>query len=185
MIETYSFLDDELALQEIRKHKWIESEKKGEEIGFATAAVDWMFKYGQSWKQFRLDLQNAPNRFQERRGYRRFRVSLPLKILVDYKYLVSSTQDFSLIGCACSLPEFIKEQTKIDVSIQLKARGTSKRPVIFHFSSRVCRITKPPVNSVNICYQAFLPFSEAFRDYLRSSANFHEDTSLQENRPRR
>ncbi|MCK5013580.1 MAG: hypothetical protein KAS66_07155 [Candidatus Omnitrophica bacterium] len=49
----YSFLKDELALEEIRKHKWIESEKQKKEIGFATAAVDWIKKYGQSWKAFR------------------------------------------------------------------------------------------------------------------------------------
>ena len=42
MTEHYSFLNDELALLEIRKHKWIESEKCGREIGFASAALDWI-----------------------------------------------------------------------------------------------------------------------------------------------
>lgn len=49
----YSFLNDTLALEEIRKHKWIESEKAGREIGFATAAVDWIKKYGEQWLRFR------------------------------------------------------------------------------------------------------------------------------------
>ncbi len=49
----YSFLNDTLALEEIRKHKWIESEKAGCEIGFATAAVDWVKKYGEGWLRWR------------------------------------------------------------------------------------------------------------------------------------
>ena len=48
----YSFLKDELALNEIRKHKWIESEKCGCEIGFATAAFDWIKRYGYAFKQY-------------------------------------------------------------------------------------------------------------------------------------
>lgn len=63
----YSFLKDELALLEIRKHKWIESEKLGREIGFATAACDWINKYGEGWKQFRLETEDAKNVLTERR----------------------------------------------------------------------------------------------------------------------
>lgn len=63
----YSFLKDELALLEIRKHKWIESEKLGYEIGFATAAYDWINKYGDAWKKFRLETENNKNILTERR----------------------------------------------------------------------------------------------------------------------
>ena len=56
----YSFLNDTLALEEIRKHKWIESEKAGCEIGFATAAVDWVKKYGEGWLRWR-NIQVASN----------------------------------------------------------------------------------------------------------------------------
>lgn len=63
----YSFLKDELALLEIRKHKWIESEKLGREIGFATAAHDWINKYGAAWKQFRMQTENNQNVLTERR----------------------------------------------------------------------------------------------------------------------
>ena len=55
MKKQYSFLKDELAITEIRKHKWIESEKAGCEIGFATAAYDWVTKYGEAWLQFRKE----------------------------------------------------------------------------------------------------------------------------------
>jgi hypothetical protein len=54
-MKKYPFLKDELAINEIRKHKWIESEKAGQEIGFATAAVDWINKYGEAWLQFRRE----------------------------------------------------------------------------------------------------------------------------------
>ena len=63
----YSFLKDELVLNEIRKHKWIESEKLGKEIGFATAAHDWIKKYGELWKQYRSKNQDLNNIFAERR----------------------------------------------------------------------------------------------------------------------
>ena len=49
MKNDYPFLKDQLALQEIYKHKWIESEKAGREIGFASAAVDWITRYGADW----------------------------------------------------------------------------------------------------------------------------------------
>lgn len=54
MTDTYSYLNDELALNEIRKHKWIESEKLGREIGFASAAIDWIQKYGAEFRRYRM-----------------------------------------------------------------------------------------------------------------------------------
>ena len=57
MENDYSFLKDELALNEIRKHKWIESEKCGREIGFATAAFDWIKRYGYAFKQCRDNME--------------------------------------------------------------------------------------------------------------------------------
>ncbi len=34
---------------EIERHKWIESEKKGTDIGFEIALVDWMSKHRNGW----------------------------------------------------------------------------------------------------------------------------------------
>ena len=50
---SYSFLDDQFARHEIRKHKWLISEKAGYEIGFATAALDWIENYGDTWRFYR------------------------------------------------------------------------------------------------------------------------------------
>lgn len=45
----FIFFQNPALLQEIRKHKWIESEKAGRDIGFATAAFDWMTKHYETW----------------------------------------------------------------------------------------------------------------------------------------
>jgi hypothetical protein len=39
--------------EEILKHKWIESEKAGSDIGFEKALLDWIVKYRSSWRNKR------------------------------------------------------------------------------------------------------------------------------------
>ena len=39
--------------EEILKHKWIESEKAGSDIGFEKALLDWIVKYRSSWRSKR------------------------------------------------------------------------------------------------------------------------------------
>jgi len=38
-------------VDEISRHKWLESEKAGRDIGGNTAARDWMQRYYEHWKQ--------------------------------------------------------------------------------------------------------------------------------------
>jgi hypothetical protein len=40
--------------EEILKHKWIESEKAGTDIGFEKALLDWIFKHRASWRDRRI-----------------------------------------------------------------------------------------------------------------------------------
>ena len=40
--------------EEILKHKWIESEKAGADIGFEKALLDWIVRYRSNWRQKRL-----------------------------------------------------------------------------------------------------------------------------------
>ena len=40
--------------EEILKHKWIESEKAGADIGFVKAFLDWIVKHRSNWRQNRL-----------------------------------------------------------------------------------------------------------------------------------
>ncbi len=39
------------------KHKWIESQKKGKDIGFERALLDWVCKYRDEWKAERRAAQ--------------------------------------------------------------------------------------------------------------------------------
>lgn len=39
--------------EEILRHKWIESEKKGKDIGFERALLDWIRKHRENWRQTR------------------------------------------------------------------------------------------------------------------------------------
>jgi hypothetical protein len=39
--------------EEILRHKWIESEKAGHDIGFEKALLDWIVKHRSSWRNQR------------------------------------------------------------------------------------------------------------------------------------
>ena len=39
-----------LQLEEVRRHKWIESEKQNRDIGFEEALVDWMKNHREDWR---------------------------------------------------------------------------------------------------------------------------------------
>ena len=39
---------------EILKHKWIESEKAGRDIGFEKALLDWIVKHRSTWRERRM-----------------------------------------------------------------------------------------------------------------------------------
>jgi hypothetical protein len=40
--------------EEILKHKWIESEKAGKDIGFEKALLDWIVKHRSNWRAKRM-----------------------------------------------------------------------------------------------------------------------------------
>ena len=40
--------------EEILKHKWIESEKAGTDIGFEKALLDWIVKHRSNWRERRM-----------------------------------------------------------------------------------------------------------------------------------
>jgi len=39
--------------EEILKHKWLESEKAGHDIGFEKALLDWIVKHRSAWREKR------------------------------------------------------------------------------------------------------------------------------------
>ena len=46
---------------EILKHKWIESEKAGADIGFEKALLDWIVKHRSNWRERRMR-ENRPGK---------------------------------------------------------------------------------------------------------------------------
>jgi hypothetical protein len=44
--------------EEILKHKWIESEKAGHDIGFERALTDWIVKHRANWRKTRQTATN-------------------------------------------------------------------------------------------------------------------------------
>jgi len=46
--------------EEILRHKWYESEKKGHDIGIELAQIDWRIKHGSHWRK---DWQQKRSRF--------------------------------------------------------------------------------------------------------------------------
>ena len=46
--------------EEILKHKWIESEKAGSDIGFEKALLDWIVRHRSNWRQKRLKEGRGP-----------------------------------------------------------------------------------------------------------------------------
>ncbi len=45
--------------EEILRHKWIESEKAGHDIGFERALLDWILKYRSAWREKRQRQQKG------------------------------------------------------------------------------------------------------------------------------
>jgi hypothetical protein len=45
--------------EEILRHKWIESEKAGHDIGFEKALLDWIIRHRSSWRAQRQDAKQA------------------------------------------------------------------------------------------------------------------------------
>ena len=68
MIKTINadLLRNEVVRQEIEKHKWIESEKAGYDIGYERAAEDWLNRYSELWMQKHLNQANKPKRTAKR-----------------------------------------------------------------------------------------------------------------------
>jgi hypothetical protein len=39
--------------EEVLKHKWLESEKKGYDIGYSAALIEWILKHRTNWRNHR------------------------------------------------------------------------------------------------------------------------------------
>jgi len=156
--------------QEALRYKWIESEKKGEEIGFATAALDWIKRYGVSWQQFRLGLKRSENLLLEKRRHRRFAYHFPIFLMAQNTCLARRTDNISLIGLSCTIPADIPHNTKTEVTIRFVEERLPIPRWRFQFTSRIARIKKLKCSQADSPFQIFIPFDEKVRDYIRANA---------------
>lgn len=54
---------------EILKHKWLESERLGYDIGFERALLDWIRKHRESWRTARRHQQNTQGSGTSAKGF--------------------------------------------------------------------------------------------------------------------
>ena len=47
-----ALLTDKEVVEEINRHRWLESEKAGHDIGFEPAAEDWLKRFSTAWMQY-------------------------------------------------------------------------------------------------------------------------------------
>lgn len=117
MKKGYPYLSDPRALAEIRKHKWLESQKQGIEVGFATAALDWIKKYGPEWlKVHNIDNVSA-EAFIEKRKYRRYDLDRMVDLFRDNAVILANSINVSFFGLLCRTREYIAPGSPVTVHI--------------------------------------------------------------------
>ncbi len=52
-------LNNKKVIEEIDRHRWIESEKAGRDIGFDQASTDWLERFSQAWMNYHMPKQKS------------------------------------------------------------------------------------------------------------------------------
>lgn len=157
-IDAYPYLKDPKALAEIRKHKWLESQRRGEEVGFATAAVDWIKNHGQDWKKIHAQEYKDRGVFIERRKYRRFQLEALIKLMKENKDFAADPVDISFFGLSSRMREYVDIGSEVEIKVilkkdrkkEIKCKGTIERVVSVGRKS----------------YEVFLKFDEQGQEQL-------------------
>lgn len=119
MAKKYSYLTDPRALDEIRRHQWLESQKAQREIGFASAAVDWIKNYGEAWKKIHVKEADDWRVFFERRRFRRFKLDAPITLIKNSMSFVAETTDISFLGVLCKSKKFFSLGNELAIDATL------------------------------------------------------------------
>jgi len=53
-------LQNKKVIEEINRHRWIESEKAGQDIGFEAASTQWLEEFSKAWMQYHMPKRKAP-----------------------------------------------------------------------------------------------------------------------------
>ncbi|MBU2101850.1 MAG: PilZ domain-containing protein [Candidatus Omnitrophota bacterium] len=115
----YPYLKDPRALAEIQKHKWFLSQESQCEVGFATAAVDWVKKYGDAWRRIHVKDDRGLESFVERRKYRRFNVAQEVTLRSKNIEFTAELINVNYFGVLCRTDHFLYlgNDVRIDVSL--------------------------------------------------------------------
>ena len=57
--EKEALLSNPKAIEEVKRHLWIESEKQGYDIGYDNAAQDWLERFGVDWAKANMPKKKA------------------------------------------------------------------------------------------------------------------------------
>lgn len=164
MKDDYPYFKDPRAMAEIRKHKWIESQKQDEEIGFATAALDWIERYGQEWKKIHVKEYEDKGVFIEQRRYRRFKLEQLLKLVKDNITVLAEGINISFFGLMCRVREFVPVGSKIGVYIPIEQNSGEKI---------VCQgVIERSVHVKHEKYELFLRFDSDCQQQLEKCKHF-------------
>ena len=58
-------LKNKEVVDEINRHKWVESQKVGYDIGFEKAAEDWLKNFSTAWMQYHMPSNKAKTKKEE------------------------------------------------------------------------------------------------------------------------
>ncbi len=159
----FSFLSDARALAEIRKHKWIESQKAGREIGFSSAAVDWIKRFGESWKAVHLKKESNYDSIFERRKFRRYRLYSDIILNKNDSSFMARAKELSLVGLLCDSKEYIPVSYEVTIDFKFQLGGKSATHI-------KCKGAVNRVASVKSGeYEIFLRFDETYQQYIEEN----------------
>jgi len=159
---SYPYLRDPRSIAEIRKHQWIESEKAGHEIGFGTAAIDWVAKYGKQWEVACAKIDK--NVFIENRKFRRFEFESSVALTYENKTITVRTIDISSLGLLCIAKEPLHSET--GVTLRWSFNTDNKSGIIF--SGKISRAWPRKNNSAE--FQLLIKFDQPSQEKIE---NFH------------
>ena len=66
-IDPKKLLRNKKVIDEIRRHKWLESEIAGYDIGYEKATEDWLKRYAHSWMAYHVSKKSNPKSFQPKK----------------------------------------------------------------------------------------------------------------------
>ncbi|MCU0651982.1 MAG: PilZ domain-containing protein [Candidatus Omnitrophica bacterium] len=157
---SYPYLRDPRSIAEIRKHQWIESEKAGYEIGFGTAAIDWVAKYGRQWEVACAKIDK--NVFIENRKFRRFEFESYVALTYENKTIIVRTIDISSLGLLCIAKESLHPE--VEVTLQWSFNTDNKSGIIF--DGKISRVWPRKNNSQE--FELLIKFDEQSRKKIET-----------------